>query len=189
MICDRFAPRCRHMETSLPGVCGNLQHMVWMIGKVESSSTFPTLMTLPTKTIFIGNMCLRWSVSYRQHTIVRLETCPIRPEASSLLLSAIASDLNGNICLLCLRSSAITLTQTASDGHRPWQIIWKPGFTALTVKERNPIFNKLFLIMVSKIASTPSSVWVHFDISKKYWSIIYTRQELSWYYPSVLCQI
>ena len=43
-------------------------------------------------------------------------------------LSAIVSDLNGNICFLCLRSSAVRPTQTASDGRRPLQIIWKPGF-------------------------------------------------------------
>ena len=73
-IADRSAPRHRHMEPSVPGVCGNLPHMVWMIGKVESSSTFPTIMTLPTKTIFNGSVCLRWSVSYRQHNIVCLET-------------------------------------------------------------------------------------------------------------------
>ena len=52
---------------------------------VESSSNFPTITTLPTKTIFNGNMGLRWSVSYRRHTIVRLEKRPIRLEVNALL--------------------------------------------------------------------------------------------------------
>ena len=70
-------------------------------------------------------------MSYRRHTNVRLEARPIKLEVSALLfstlrgglvvrLSAIALDLNGNICLLCLRWSAIRPRQTASDGRRPY---------------------------------------------------------------------
>ena len=36
----------------VPGVWGDLRHTVWMIGKVESSSTFPTITKLPMKTFF-----------------------------------------------------------------------------------------------------------------------------------------
>ena len=79
-------------------------------------------------------------MSYRRHTIVPLEHVQsdlkkVRSFFSLLRrglvirLSAIASDLNENIRLLCLRSSAIRPTQTASDGRRPLQIIWKPGFS------------------------------------------------------------
>ena len=58
-IADRSAPRRRHMKICVPGVCGDLRHTVWMIGKVESSFTFPTVAKLPTKTFFNGNACLR----------------------------------------------------------------------------------------------------------------------------------
>ena len=73
----------------------------WMIVKVESSSTFPTITTLPTKTIFNGNVCLRWSVSYRRHTIVRLETRPIRLEVRARLF-LLASQRNSGT-LVCDR--------------------------------------------------------------------------------------
>ena len=71
-------------------------------------------------------------MSYLRHTIVSLVIHPIRLLSALrrglvVPLSAIASDLNGNMCLLCLRSSAIRPTQTASDGRRPLQILWKPG--------------------------------------------------------------
>ena len=87
-IADRSAPRGRHMETFVPVFCGDLWRMVWMIGKVESSFTFPTITTLPTKTNFNGNVCLRLSVSYRRHTIVRLETRPVRLSARLFLLGS-----------------------------------------------------------------------------------------------------
>ena len=96
-IADRSAPRCRRMETSVPGVCGDLRHTVWMIGNVESSSTSLTITPLPTKTFFNGNVCLRWSASYRRLTIVRLETRPIWLEASAFLFLFALQTIRGTL--------------------------------------------------------------------------------------------
>jgi len=43
------------METFAPGVCDGLRHTVWVIGRVESGSTFPTIATLPTNEISDGD--------------------------------------------------------------------------------------------------------------------------------------
>ena len=87
-------------------------------------------------------MCLRWFVSYRRHTIVPLETRSIRLKVSALLFLLASQRISGtpvcdrlNICLL-RRSSAIRPSQTATDRHRPLQIIWKPGFTKITTEQR-----------------------------------------------------
>ena len=48
-IGDQSALHRRYMETLAVGT----------VGRAESSSTFPTITTVPTKTIFNGNACLR----------------------------------------------------------------------------------------------------------------------------------
>jgi len=46
------------MGTFGHGVCDGLRHTVWMIGRVESGSTFPTIATLPTNEISKGDVGL-----------------------------------------------------------------------------------------------------------------------------------
>ena len=58
-ISDQSALRRRHEETLFSSVRDDLRHAVGTVGRVESSSTFPTITTVPTKTIFNGNACLR----------------------------------------------------------------------------------------------------------------------------------
>ena len=60
-ICDQSALRRRHMKTLFSSVGDDLRHAVGTVERVESSSTFPIITTVPTKTIFNGNVYLRWS--------------------------------------------------------------------------------------------------------------------------------
>ena len=52
-ISNQSALHHRHMETLFSSVGDDLRHAVGTVGRVESSSTFPTIMMVPTKTIFM----------------------------------------------------------------------------------------------------------------------------------------
>ena len=145
-IGDQSASRCRHMETFVPSVCGGLWHTVGAIGKVESSSTFPTIMTLPTKTIIIsnGNVCLGRPAAYWGHTIVCVEThvmymhCPIRLDKNAWGLFGTKGTLVfchcdrkwGHVPAVSAtwrRPIADHGTDRVADQSHTIKIIWKPG--------------------------------------------------------------
>ena len=81
-------------------------------------------------------------VLYRRQTIVRLETHPIRLEVSAFLFLLSSQWISGMLVRDRFKFKMETFpscvydrlrqdrrTRTASDGRRPWQIIWKQGFT------------------------------------------------------------
>ena len=62
MVADRVpqnvTDRYRLYGKTRHGVCDGLRPAIWVIGKVELDSTFPTITTTPTKKDFNGNVCL-----------------------------------------------------------------------------------------------------------------------------------
>ena len=79
--CATRSPIGLHHVAEIWNIC--LRHRRWSAAHglddreswiYNCSSTFPTITTLPTKTNFNGNVCLKWTVSYRRQTVVRLQT-------------------------------------------------------------------------------------------------------------------
>ena len=92
MICNdrrRSAARGRRPSLIVTDHMGALdtadgrRRTIWVIGRVELGSTFPTITISPTTTDFNGNACLGWSAAISDRPLfllkhVRVSYCPIR---------------------------------------------------------------------------------------------------------------
>ena len=101
-ITDRSALQCRHMETSFLASAVICSTQSWWSGKLNI-----VLFSQPLRCFwlrqFLMETCLRWSVSYRQHTIVRLETHPIRLEVTVLLFLLASQRISCMLVCDCFR--------------------------------------------------------------------------------------
>ena len=137
------------METLFSSIGDDLRHTVGTVGRVESTSTFPTITTVPTKTIFNGNVCLGRSAAIADISFFLLNHVSatvqweLRKKVRRLLsLVPIWSVTIGNgrrprsadrrrpLQIIWKHFYVVSAThpsQTVSDRRRPLQIIWTPG--------------------------------------------------------------
>ena len=72
-------------------VWNGLRHTIWMIGRVELDSTFPTITTTPTKKDFNGNACLERSATIGDISLFLLNHASITAQWELRLLPLISN--------------------------------------------------------------------------------------------------
>ena len=153
MICNDRRPVCGTRSATVADryrsygntqhcVCDGRRRTIWVIGKVELGSTFPTITISPTTTDFNGNAYLGWSAAIGdiplfllKHVSVTAQLelrkkfaaifVPARASASGLLrlmgfLVCDCQQLYGNTCVWYLRLIDRRRSPTVTDRNRPY---------------------------------------------------------------------